>query len=76
MKVLLFAHLQEQLGVSELELNWESQTVESFKKSFQHTYPIAQLDNVMVAINEAFALEQDLIQKDDTVAFIPPVSGG
>jgi molybdopterin synthase sulfur carrier subunit len=30
----------------------------------------------MTAINEEFALEDDVITKEDVIAFIPPVSGG
>lgn len=30
----------------------------------------------MVAINEEYANENDIIQTGDTVAMIPPVSGG
>ena len=39
-------------------------------------FKFANLDNVMVAINEEYAMDQDVIQSGDTVAFIPPVSGG
>jgi sulfur-carrier protein len=76
MKILVFAHLQEQVGTSELELNWEAQTVQTFKEAFQQSYGIDSLDQVMIAVNEEFARGQDMIQKDDVVALIPPVSGG
>ncbi|AYV72946.1 molybdopterin converting factor subunit 1 [Niallia circulans] len=76
MKILVFAHLQEQLGTSELELDWEAQTVQTFKEAFQQSYGIDSLDQVMIAVNEEFARGQAMIQKDDVVALIPPVSGG
>ncbi|CAM5361160.1 molybdopterin converting factor subunit 1 [Niallia circulans] len=76
MKILVFAHLQEQLGTSELELDWEAQTVQTFKEAFQQSYGIDSLDQVMIAVNEEFARGQSMIQKDDVVALIPPVSGG
>ncbi|MEK4749870.1 molybdopterin converting factor subunit 1 [Niallia sp. FSL W8-0177] len=76
MKILVFAHLQEQLDTSELELDWEAQTVQTFKEAFQQSYGIDSLDQVMIAVNEEFARGQAMIQKDDVVALIPPVSGG
>ncbi|AYV68662.1 molybdopterin converting factor subunit 1 [Niallia circulans] len=76
MKILVFAYLQEQLGTSELELDWEAQTVQTFKEAFQQSYGIDSLDQVMIAVNEEFARGQSMIQKDDVVALIPPVSGG
>ncbi|MED5101786.1 molybdopterin converting factor subunit 1 [Niallia circulans] len=76
MKILVFAHLQEQIGTSELELDWEAQTVQTFKEAFQQSYGIDSLDQVMIAVNEEFARSQAMIQKNDVVALIPPVSGG
>jgi molybdopterin synthase sulfur carrier subunit len=35
-----------------------------------------RLDGVRVAINEAFASDTDIVHTGDTLAFIPPVSGG
>jgi len=34
------------------------------------------LDQVLTAINEEFAIDEDIVKDGDTVAFIPPVSGG
>ncbi|MEI2366337.1 molybdopterin converting factor subunit 1 [Niallia circulans] len=76
MKILVFAHLQEQIGTSELELDWEAQTVQTFKEAFQQSYGIDSLDQVMIAVNGEFARSQAMIQKNDVVALIPPVSGG
>ncbi|MEM5590905.1 MoaD/ThiS family protein [Niallia circulans] len=30
----------------------------------------------MVAVNEEFAMDEDIVEENDTIAFIPPVSGG
>ncbi|WP_226035892.1 molybdopterin converting factor subunit 1 [Aquibacillus saliphilus] len=74
--VLLFAHLQEEAGQNRLEINSEEITVSEFKRMLQDKYKLTQLDQVMVAINEEFALNDDTIKNGDTVALIPPVSGG
>lgn len=34
------------------------------------------LQGVMVAVNEEFAMDEDIVEENDTIAFIPPVSGG
>ena len=39
-------------------------------------YNIAISNEIMVAINEEYANENDIIQTGDIVAMIPPVSGG
>ena len=46
------------------------------KQQISQTYNIQKLDTVMVAINEEFAPDSEIIQEGDTIAFIPPVSGG
>ena len=35
-----------------------------------------KIDTVMVSINEEFAPNNEIIQEGETIAFIPPVSGG
>ncbi|MRH44740.1 molybdopterin converting factor subunit 1 [Aquibacillus halophilus] len=74
--VLLFAHLQEEAGQDRLEIDEEGMRVDEFKQMLEDRYKFTQLDQVMVAINEEFAFNNDLINSGDTVALIPPVSGG
>jgi sulfur-carrier protein len=75
-KVLFFAHLQDQVGLHELTLPLSQTTIKEIKESFQREFPLAQWEQVMAAINEEYAMDQDVVQAGDTVAFIPPVSGG
>ncbi|MDX8044745.1 molybdopterin converting factor subunit 1 [Gracilibacillus sp. S3-1-1] len=74
--VLLFAQLQEEAGTDKLQIDKQSITVKEIKRELQEEYHLSQLKESMVAVNEAYALEDDLIQTGDTVAIIPPVSGG
>ncbi|WP_054958531.1 MoaD/ThiS family protein [Paenibacillus dakarensis] len=76
MKILCFAHLSEQLGTSSLDLDLGSMTVAEFRKEMKKRYPKLQLDHVMIAVNEQFEDELFVIQPNDTVAMLPPVSGG
>jgi len=74
--VLLFAHLQEEIGKEKIILNETGITVAQLKQRLVDDYGLKKLDNVMIAINEEYARDNDLIQNGDTVALIPPVSGG
>lgn len=75
-KILCFAHLSEQIGSPSLELELGPMTVASFVEEFKSRYPNARLDQVMIAVNEQFVEEDHLIGANDTVALLPPVSGG
>ncbi|MBU5673353.1 molybdopterin converting factor subunit 1 [Paenibacillus brevis] len=76
MRILCFAHLGEQIGSPTLELELGPMTVAAFVEEFRSRYPYARLDQVMIAVNEQFVEEDHLIEAKDTVALLPPVSGG
>ncbi|WP_114555992.1 molybdopterin converting factor subunit 1 [Bacillus sp. K6W] len=75
-EVLLFAHLQEEVSKPALQIDCENITVAELKKVLSKKYNVAISNEIMVAINEEYANENDIIQTGDTVAMIPPVSGG
>ncbi len=75
-KILLFAHLQENAGKSQLEIELDQITVSQLKQHLHSLYNLPQLDQVLTAINEEYAEDVDVVKSGDTVAFIPPVSGG
>eukprot|EP00130_Batrachochytrium_dendrobatidis_P008315 XP_006683190.1 hypothetical protein BATDEDRAFT_92958 [Batrachochytrium dendrobatidis JAM81] len=75
-KILFFAHLQEAVGNDRMQLEMEQTSVEQLKLELQRNYQITGLEQVMTAVNEEYALNDSVINPGDTVAFIPPVSGG
>ncbi|HDR7001505.1 molybdopterin converting factor subunit 1 [Bacillus cereus ATCC 10876] len=75
-EVLLFTHLQEEVSKPALQIDCENITVAELKKVLIKKYNVAISNEIMVAINEEYANENDIIQTGDTVAMIPPVSGG
>lgn len=75
-KILFFAHLRDVVGEESLQINARGKTVTQLKQQLSETYKLEALDGVMTAINEEFASNNDVIQEGDTIAFIPPVSGG
>jgi molybdopterin synthase sulfur carrier subunit len=75
-KILFFAHLRDAVGQDSVEMNVSGKSVAEVKQIVSETYGLQKLDHVMVAINEEFATDSEKIQEGDTIAFIPPVSGG
>ena len=74
--VLLFAHLQEQFGGEKIIVNETELTVRELKDRLKTEYNWNDSQRVMTAINEEYATDEDIIKTGDTVALIPPVSGG
>ncbi|KWU65441.1 molybdopterin synthase sulfur carrier subunit [Bacillus mycoides] len=75
-EVLLFAHLQEEASKPALCIDCENITVAELKEVLIKKYSVAISNEIMVAVNEEYANEDDIIQTGDVVAMIPPVSGG
>mgnify|MGYP001229411630 CR=1 FL=1 len=74
--VLLFAQLKEAAGTNQIELDAEEMTVGELKQALIEAYPFNQNDISFVAVNETYAGKEAVVRKGDTVALIPPVSGG
>ncbi|MEN8702068.1 molybdopterin converting factor subunit 1 [Bacillus infantis] len=74
-KIKLFAHLRESAGHEEIELEAAGKTINELKATLTEAYHL-NLETVMTAVNEEFALDHELIKEGDVIAFIPPVSGG
>jgi len=74
--ILLFAHLQEAIGQSELKVDLADMTVGQIKEWMENQYPQLSLQHMMTAVNEEFATDTMIVRAGDTIAFIPPISGG
>ncbi|MBM6645133.1 molybdopterin converting factor subunit 1 [Bacillus sp. RIT 809] len=75
-EVLLFANLQEEANKPALQIDYGNITVTELKDILVKEYNITISNQIMVAVNEEYANEDDIIQTGDVVAMIPPVSGG
>lgn len=78
-QVMLFASLREAAGAPTLEVELrEGSDTTALLRCLRALLPQAAglLDRSAVAINEAYAPAGALIRAGDTVALIPPVSGG
>jgi len=68
--------VKETIGSERIELEWNEQAIAQIKKYLLDTYPSLSLQGVMVAVNEEFVMDDEIVRENDIVAFIPPVSGG
>jgi sulfur-carrier protein len=75
-KLLLFAEFQEQAGTDQVEIEQAGLTVAELKSWLKQEYRFTSLDQTMIAINETYANETDVLKDGDVIALIPPVSGG
>ncbi len=78
-KVMFFASLREDVGVSELQLEaadtQELMQTLGAQLSAEAMLALAQ-DNVRMAINQQLIEGTVRLQQGDEVAFLPPVTGG
>ena len=51
-------------------------TIAELKDLLSKKYHLTGFDTVMTAVNEEFADDETILEENDHVAFIPPVSGG
>lgn len=78
-RVLLFAQLADVVGSREISIDVpEGSTVADALAAIDKAYPavVAFKDRVAVAVAEAYAPSDQVIEPGQTLALIPPVSGG
>lgn len=74
-RVLLFAGLKEQLQQSELIIKRQEMSVRQLREELKKK-SVPQASTLMIAVNEEFVTDREIIHEGDVVALIPPVSGG
>ncbi|MDO3412360.1 molybdopterin converting factor subunit 1 [Saccharibacillus sp. CPCC 101409] len=74
--IFYFAGLREAAGVPQEQAELDGRTVGELLEWIGGKYPHLPLDAVRVAVNEEYALPEDVLRQGDTAALIPPVSGG
>lgn len=78
-EVKLFASLKDKAGQRKIKVALDSPaTVRALQDAIVQQYPAIALGlpSALVAVNQAFASAETLIQPNDEVALFPPVSGG
>lgn len=74
--VLFFAELRDQAGKEKISVSAEGYTIKELKEEILSDYNLQTIHQAMIAVNEEYVNEQTVLKSGDTVAFIPPVSGG
>jgi molybdopterin converting factor subunit 1 len=76
MEVLLFGISKDLCGERSCRIHQEM-TVAEVKKFLADRYPrFVEMPDYAVAVNERYATDDLTVGVDDTLAIIPPVSGG
>ena len=76
--VLAFGIAKDIFGSSsfKMDLNTGS-TVATLRNELEQNYPrLKQLASFMIAVNNEYVTESEVIEQKDEIAIIPPVSGG
>ncbi len=77
LQVLLFGIVSDLIGENEVSFIFSGTTVADFKKELNTSYPQLQNYNAyVIAVNESYANDDQVLLNADVVAIIPPVSGG
>ena len=75
-KVQLFGIAKDIVSASYYETS-SGITVQELKKRLGNDYPsFSKLRSFLVAINDEYAYDDEMLNENDEVAIIPPVSGG
>lgn len=77
-QALFFGITTDLVGVASLDLEIsEASTIIDFKNHLKQKYPaLDKIDSYAIAVNESYATNDCVLKENDTVAIIPPVSGG
>ncbi|SFO97657.1 molybdopterin converting factor subunit 1 [Salibacterium halotolerans] len=74
--ILFFARLREEAGQESLHVEKAGCTIKELKEWLDKEYRLSGLNRTMTAVNEEFTTDDTKVTEGDTIAFIPPVSGG
>jgi molybdopterin converting factor subunit 1 len=78
MKVLAFGIVKDIFSGPSAEIEaGHAASVTKLKRLLEERYPgLAKLGSYMIAVNNEYASDAQMISEGDEVAIIPPVSGG
>lgn len=76
--ILLFGITKEIVGQQQLALELPQEAnVGHLLRSLKESYPaLEHLDSMLVAVNNEYSSQEQLLSESDEIAIIPPVSGG
>lgn len=77
-KVLVFGACRDIIKSSEIRIDLpEDSTTFVLRKELESKYPaLTSLKSLLIAVNNSYSSDKQVISFNDEVALIPPVSGG
>ncbi|WKN30044.1 molybdopterin converting factor subunit 1 [Porifericola rhodea] len=78
LNILLFGITKEIVGQQNLKIELPEQArVGQLMEKLKEAYPrLSQLQSMLVAVNNEYSQQEQLLHENDEIAIIPPVSGG
>lgn len=75
--ILAFGLARELLGVSELNFNTRVKNVGELRQLLLVEYPVlSNLEQLRIAVNQIYAEDEEVLDGNEEIALLPPVSGG
>lgn len=76
-KVLAFGIAKDIFGGSQIEVELGEASIKALKTLLEDRYHrLRDLKSYLVAVNNEYATDERIINSNDEIAIIPPVSGG
>lgn len=77
-QTLFFGMAKDLAGQAKVSFSLDKETsVKDFRDFLKREYPsFSNMDSFSIAVNESYADDELVLEDRDTVAIIPPVSGG
>jgi molybdopterin synthase sulfur carrier subunit len=76
-RIKAFGITREIFGGKELVIEVPGTSVQELRTILYQQYPrLTGLRSLLIAVNNEYASEEDLLAETDEIALIPPVSGG
>lgn len=78
MKILAFGIVKDIFNNAMIDVDCKNESsVDDLKNILEKKYPgLNELGSYMIAVNNEYASAGDIINENDEIAVIPPVSGG
>lgn len=75
--ILAFGIAKDIFGGASIQLELPDKAVAGLKQELERQYPrLKQIASYLVAVNNEYATDDQLLTERDEIAIIPPVSGG
>jgi len=77
-KILFFGMSKDIVGKNSETLEFDDKlSIQEFRQRLINILPgLKEMETYTIAVNEEYAEEEQLLSDNDTIAIIPPVSGG